>query len=165
MKLKATLIVALAVAAVAGPQASAATTGPVAKAAAWACKSERAQMGKATFRATYGATPMRTCMRMTRAEALEAVRNAAQECRAERAGDPAAFRTKYGTSESGDNAFGRCVSRHARGELAPEVAATVNAARACKAERRADPEAFHAKYANDNGRRAFARCVIATKSS
>lgn len=165
MKLKATLLVALAASTFGVSQAQAATTeGPVAKAAAWACMSERAQLGRATFRATYGATPMRTCMRQTRDEAVEAVRNAAQECRVERADDPDAFREKYG-NRTGDNAFGRCVARHARGELAPEVRATVNAALSCKAERRADAEAFHEKYANDAGRRAFARCVAATKAA
>jgi len=165
MKLKTTLLVALALSVVGVSQAQAATTGPVAKAAAWACKTERAEMGRQAFRGTYGTTPMRTCMRATMGEALEAVRNASQECRAERAGDPDAFRTKYGTNESGDNAFGRCVSRHARGELAPEVEAVVNAALTCKAERRADPDAFHATWANEDGRRAFARCVRATKST
>ncbi len=33
------------------------------------------------------------------------------------------------------------------------------AAKACKAERTADKPAFKTKYANKNGKRAFARCV------
>jgi hypothetical protein len=164
MKLKTLALVALALAVVGVSSAQAGTRGPVAKAAAWACKTERAQMGKAAFRATYGRTAMRTCMRTLRDEAQEAVRNAAQECREERAADPDAFKDKYGENENGRNAFGKCVSRHARGELAPEVRATLNAAQSCKAERRADPQAFHTKYANEKGRRAFARCVAQTKS-
>lgn len=35
------------------------------------------------------------------------------------------------------------------------------AAKACKAERTADPAAFQAKYANDRGKRAQQRCVRA----
>lgn len=38
----------------------------------------------------------------------------AQLCRAERAADPAAFRTKYGTNRNKANAFGKCVSQHAK---------------------------------------------------
>jgi hypothetical protein len=33
------------------------------------------------------------------------------------------------------------------------------AAKACRAERQADPAAFQKKYANENGKRAFRRCV------
>jgi hypothetical protein len=35
-------------------------------------------------------------------------------CKAERAADPAAFTTKYGTNSNGRNAFGRCVSKTAK---------------------------------------------------
>jgi hypothetical protein len=38
-------------------------------------------------------------------------------------------------------------------------AATKPAAAACKAERKADPAAFKAKYANKKGKHAFRRCV------
>lgn len=70
-----------------------------------------------------------------------------QACNAERAANPAAFRTKY-ANENGKRAFRRCVRQHVR-----------NAARTCRAERRADRAAFKAKYANENGKRAFRRCV------
>ena len=43
---------------------------------------------------------------------------------------------------------------HHRAGVGPAVAA-------CKAERKADPTAFKAKYANKNGKRAFRRCVAA----
>jgi hypothetical protein len=46
--------------------------------------------------------------------------NAAKECKAERGSTDAsreAFRNKYGTNKNKRNAFGKCVSRHAKGEL------------------------------------------------
>ncbi len=49
------------------------------------------------------------------AENEEARGNAAQECRAERAAGEAAFEEKYGTNRNDRNAFGKCVSRKARG--------------------------------------------------
>jgi hypothetical protein len=42
-------------------------------------------------------------------------RNAAQECKAERAADLEAFRAEYGTNRNGRNAFGKCVSGKTRG--------------------------------------------------
>ena len=53
------------------------------------------------------------------AERREAFDNAAEQCRAEREADPAAFREKYGSNESKRNAFGKCVSKTAREELKP----------------------------------------------
>lgn len=41
-------------------------------------------------------------------------KSAAQACRAERSADPAAFKTKYGTNHNKSNAFGKCVSMHAK---------------------------------------------------
>jgi hypothetical protein len=41
--------------------------------------------------------------------------NAAQQCKAERAKDPAAFRTKYGTNHNKRNAFARCVAQKKNG--------------------------------------------------
>ncbi|HVE69665.1 MAG TPA: hypothetical protein VNB64_13905 [Solirubrobacteraceae bacterium] len=40
--------------------------------------------------------------------------NAARKCRTEQRADAAAFRTTYGTNANRSNAFGRCVSKHAR---------------------------------------------------
>jgi MYXO-CTERM domain-containing protein len=42
------------------------------------------------------------------------VTNAAKKCKAERALDPEAFREQYGTNPNKHNAFGKCVSAHAR---------------------------------------------------
>lgn len=49
-----------------------------------------------------------------------AVVNAAKECKTERgstADSREAFRNKYGTNKNKRNAFGKCVSRHVRGEI------------------------------------------------
>ena len=38
-------------------------------------------------------------------------KNAAKTCKAERAADPVAFKTTYGTNANKANAFGKCVSK------------------------------------------------------
>ena len=40
--------------------------------------------------------------------------NAAKLCKSERAANPAAFKTKYGTNRNKSNAFGKCVSQKAK---------------------------------------------------
>jgi len=90
--------------------------------------------------------------------------NASQECKAEQSADPAAFKAKYGTGKKGANAHGKCVSQKAKAKTAAavrhEVKADVSAAKSCKAERKADPAAFAAKYGtNKNKRNAFGKCV------
>jgi hypothetical protein len=62
-------------------------------------------------------------MRANMPEAMQAVRNASQECRAERAADPDAFREEYGTNHNKRNAFGKCVSGKVREEMAEEPSA------------------------------------------
>jgi hypothetical protein len=52
--------------------------------------------------------------RELKAEARDAVENAAKECQTERTTDPVAFREKYGTNENKSNAFGKCVSKTVR---------------------------------------------------
>lgn len=47
----------------------------------------------------------------------------------------------------------------ADGHKRDRVAGSGAAAKACKAERAADAAAFKAEYANENGKRAFRRCV------
>lgn len=94
--------------------------------------------------------------------------NAAKECRFERGTTAAtreAFRVKYGTGKRGRNAFGKCVSRHARSEERQRGAAATNAAKECKAERDANPLAFaikygtNVKYPNPRNNNAFGKCV------
>ncbi len=101
------------------------------------------------------------------AENDEAARNAAQECKAERADDPSAFKEDYGTNENGKNAFGKCVSGKASEKKAAmdaadaqEVAETKNAAKECATERAADRAAFQEEYGtNRNDKNAFGKCV------
>jgi peptidoglycan/xylan/chitin deacetylase (PgdA/CDA1 family) len=160
MKLKITLLATLAFSLLVAPQALSAPRGLVLKAAQAECRAERAATGREAFRTTYGHRAMRNCVRSHAAEALEEVRNAAQECRAEREADPVAFRDKYGTNPNKRNAFGRCVSKKVHEEMAEEAEEAKNAAQECRAERQADPAAFAEKYGtNPNKRNAFGKCV------
>jgi hypothetical protein len=135
------------------------------------CKSERGK-SKATreaFRAKYDG--FADCVGLKaadeEAENGEAQKNAAKECKAERAADAVAFKETYGTNRNGKNAFGKCVSGKAAEKKAAEdaadaqaVAATKNAAKECFAERAADGDAFKAEYGtNRNGKNAFGKCV------
>jgi len=174
MRLISTLVVAgglaLAVPALADDTPTTPTSTPTAQ---QQCRTERAQMGLATFRQTYGTNHNRhnafgKCVSKrsaaTEQNAAEAHTNASQECRTEQAADADAFAKKYGTNPNGRNAFGKCVSQKAKAETAEtttqEVAAEVNAAKACRTERNADRDAFTKKYGtNHNGRNAFGKCV------
>ncbi len=114
----------------------------------------------AAFRAAYGEHSMRNCIQATSDEVASELKNAAKECNAERQADQAAFRETYGTNENGNNAFGKCVSKKVRAEIKEDVAEFKNAAKECRAERQADPEAFQQNYGNNhNGRNAFGKCV------
>ncbi len=89
-------------------------------------------------------------------------RNAARECRTERSMMGAQnFREAWGTNRNRRNAFGKCVSRHAREEHAQRHAARRNAAQQCFAEcRELGVQEFNKKYGtNRNGKNAFGRCV------
>ena len=121
MKIKAILVLTLALALFAAPQALAGPRGMALRAAKAECKAERAELGRDAFREQYGRRAMRKCAREHMPEAIQAIRNAAQECRAEREADLDAFRLKYGTEGSNRrNAFGKCVSQKAREKLAEE---------------------------------------------
>jgi hypothetical protein len=166
-----TLLGALAVSSPALAAHSSSTPSPESQ-----CRTERSAMGVDVFRQTYGTNKNRhnafgKCVskRATATEdaAAEAKQNAAQECKAERSADPAAFAQKYGTGNHGANAFGKCVSQKAqaktKAKVDDQVDADVNAAKACKSERKADPQAFADKYGtNKNKRNAFGKCVSKT---
>jgi hypothetical protein len=158
-----TLVSALAMGALASGTAAKPHSSPsVAKLAAKLCKSERQALGKTGFAAKYGRHARRTCLRRARGEAKAIVRNAAQECRDER--DQLgldAFRDKYGKNHNKRNAFGKCVSSHARQLVADQATQLRNAARECKAERdQIGHDAFADKYGkNHNKRNAFGKCV------
>ena len=137
------------------------------------CRTERSAMGIKLFRETYGTNKTKRnafgkCVskraRETSEVAKEAKQDASKECKAEETADPAAFKLKYGTGKHGANAHGKCVSQKAKSKTAKtvddQVKADVNAAKACKAERKADPAAFAQKYGtNSNKRNAFGKCV------
>ncbi len=111
MKLKITFAVTVLVALLVAPPALAGPGKAIAKRAAKAaCKAETADLGREAFREKYGRRAMRACMRARAGEAIEAVENAAHECRAERQADPEQFREDYGTNKNKRNAFGKCVA-------------------------------------------------------
>jgi hypothetical protein len=87
-----------------------------------ACNEEKKAVGAREFREIHGQHAMRDCKRSFRDEAVEAIRNASQECRAEREtlGDEA-FAEQYGTNENKRNAFGKCVSQKAQEDVEEEV--------------------------------------------
>ncbi|HEX6490588.1 MAG TPA: hypothetical protein VF002_04340 [Gaiellaceae bacterium] len=129
------------------------------------CSAERAAMGAAAFKLTYGTNGNRSnafgkCVAKLAQQDRQDRANAAAQCESERAADPAAFATKYGTGRKHANAFGRCVSATAKATEAKQEQATENAAKACATERQADPAAFKAKYGtNANKSNAFGKCV------
>jgi hypothetical protein len=90
--------------------------------AAKQCKTER-DANETAFVAKYGTNKNGTnalgrCVSQNEDQAEQqdhdAIVNAAKQCRAERAKDPAAFRDQYGTNHNKRNAFGKCVSKLAR---------------------------------------------------
>ncbi len=141
--------------------------------AAHQCRTERSAMGLELFRLAYGTNENKRnafgkCVskrtHATTDVAKEAKQNASKECTAEETADPAAFTQKYGTGKHGANAHGKCVSQKAKSKTAKavddQVEADVNAAKACKTERKADPTAFAEKYGSSkNKRNAFGKCV------
>jgi hypothetical protein len=160
------ILLLLACAAIA-PAASAAATNP-----AKVCKSELASLGAANFKSLYapggsGANAMGKCVsKHTRAAAANRT-NAAKACKAEQALPDADFRAAhggksfgefYGKNENDRNAYGKCVSAKAQAADAALEAATMKAAKACKAERTANLAAFTAKYGG-KAASAFGKCV------
>ncbi len=177
--MKKTLIIAGAIAALAAPSSALAQdeTPSAKQLAQQACKEERAAVGKATFRATYGTATKkkqkgqnahRNCVRQRTGEAAAAKSSAQSSCREERGTTTesrAAFNEKYGTNKNKKNAYGKCVSAQAGDELAEETADRVNASEQCKEERGTTDEskdAFREKYGtNKNKKNAFGKCVSA----
>jgi hypothetical protein len=97
----------------------------------------------------------------TAAMAGTAKSDAQKQCRAERTAMGAqTFRDTYGTNKNKKNAFGKCVSHRTNQNTATEKTAHSNAAKDCKAERKADPAAFQQKYGTGkNKKNAFGKCV------
>ena len=137
------------------------TTDPASAASSPAqqCRTERSKMGVEVFRSTYGTNHNKhnafgKCVskraHATEDAAADARTNASKECTA--------------AGKHGANAHGKCVSEKAKAKTAATVAeqvdADVNAAKACKALRNADPDGFADTYGtNANKRNAFGKCV------
>jgi hypothetical protein len=134
-----------------------------------ACKVERAAMGTATFISTYATNKKKTnafgkCVsKRTRTEQA-AGSNASKDCKAEQATMGAeAFNAKYATNKKKTNGFGKCVSGKAKAASDATTKTNVNAAKACKTERKSlGTTAFNNKYGtNKNKKNAFGKCVSA----
>lgn len=135
------------------------------------CKALKVDMTAAVFKQTYGTNKNRSnahgkCVSKHARTVDSAHKNAAKDCKAERAADEAAFTAKYGTNKNKSNAYGKCVSQKAGEETAKVTEALTNAAKDCRTERNADAAAFRAKYGtNKNKRNAFGKCVSKQASS
>lgn len=157
--MKRTLILCVAALVGALMLTASANANEVRKAAKQACKAEKKAEKKA-FKAVYGKQAMRTCVKGAKPEARADIRNASQECRAEREADRGAFKDAHGNNESGQNAFGKCVSSKVKQARAENTREFRGAARDCREERAADRDDFRDTYGNNrNGQNAFGKCV------
>jgi hypothetical protein len=91
------------------------------KNAAKFCKAVRGELGVTTFKSTYGTTKNHShaygkCVSKQARVEHHNTSNAASDCKAERAADPATFKPNYGTNHNNSNAFGKCVSQHAKAQ-------------------------------------------------
>jgi len=134
------------------------------------CKQEQVTL-KADFAKTYGTNASKSnafgkCVSKNAKAAEKALAGAASSCKTEQAADPAAFAKKYGTNGgkgagAAKNAYGKCVSAQASAAAQAQAAKAPGAARRCKADAKADPAAFAAKYGS--GKDALGRCVSAAR--
>ena len=147
------------------------------------CRELRTGMGTAAFNQLFGTNASdknafgKCVSKKAKEEAAErkaARANAAKDCKAEQedpnfaaSHDGKTFDQFYGTNEEGKNAYGKCVSQKAKAnkeaadakdEETDEV--TINSARECRTEQKADPDAFREKYGTgERKRNAFGKCV------
>jgi hypothetical protein len=160
LMLGAVLALVLPAAAMAGDD----TTSP-ADLAATACKTEKSEMGKKTFKLTYGSAETvgeakDDCLDGRSEDAKDDHENAAKACKTERARNEEAFAAKYGTNKNKRNAFGKCVSGKAKHASEEDTHKRVSAAHKCRAEKKSDPVAFAEDYGK--GKNAFGKCVSKT---
>jgi hypothetical protein len=162
-----------AVGALAVPSAALAHDSALHASAVHSCKQQRSAMGVQAFKDLYGtnhdkSNALGKCVskeaKAQKSANAHAQATAPAKCRAEQAADPAAFKQKYGTNKSKSNAFGRCVALTAKADAKQAIhqhdQSIINAAKACKAERAADPAAFKQKYGtNKTKSNAFGKCV------
>jgi hypothetical protein len=168
-KVKMTML--LAIVASLSASSALAASDPVTPNASQVCKSLRSQMGVSTFKTTYGTNKNKSnafgkCV-SAHAKVLSGQATTAKNtCKAEQDANTAAFEQKYGTNKNKKNAYGKCVSGQASASVKTHVVSVVSAAKSCKAERKADPAAFAAKYGtNKNKKNAFGKCVSKTAKS
>jgi hypothetical protein len=143
------------------------------------CRAEQNQMGHTAFKALYATNANKSnafgkCVSKrsvaTKQAATVAKSNASKQCTTEEQTDSAAFAEKYGSGKNGANAHGKCVSGKAKAFTAATVARQVKsdatAAKICRTEQKADPNAFATTYAtSQNQHKAFGKCVSATASA
>ena len=149
------------------------------------CKQQRVAIGMANFKALYGTNWRKTnalgkCVAKLATAKRVALSNAAKTCKAERAltdeqfkaaHDNKTFAHYYGTGKNGKNAYGKCVSQHAKENAEEAVEAVTNAAKTCKAEKKTPAATFQAAHGgktfaewygtNKRQRNAFGKCVAA----
>src|SRR6266516_2496481 len=163
------LICALALAIV--PAALAASPDAT-KNASSACTALKAQMGTSftSAYATFGACVSKYAQleqqNVTSAQASCTALQAATTFAADHGGKT--FDQFYGTGKSGKNAFGNCVSAHAKASSQAEQQGRQNPSRSCRAQRSANSAAFAQTYGkNANDRNAFGKCVsqVASKQA
>jgi hypothetical protein len=154
----------LALAVPVAAQAQEATPSPNELAAA-ACKTEKSEMGTKTWKKTYGvksaSRAKKLCLAKNGATAEDELKNAAQECKAER--DTLgvdAFNEKYGTNKNKKNGYGKCVSGKAHDATEETTEDRVSAADTCKAMKQDDADGFKASFGEK--RNAFGKCVSKT---
>lgn len=149
----------------------AAAEAPAGQSAAQLCRAQRTAMGADAFKALYGTNKTKSnafgkCVSKAAKGKSTSAANAEKACNAEREADPAAFDDKHGTNKAKTIAYGKCVSGKASEADAAKQKATINAAKACKAARKADRAAFKQKYGTNKSRsNAFGKCVSATATA
>ena len=145
--MKKAIVSLMAIALVALPaSAGAHQPKPLVKNAAKYCKALRTELGGETFRQTYGGGE-----------------NAFGKCVSQRVHELRDARRAARKSCSGEPAFHKCVKKVLASETSNDDNDVLNAAKQCKAERKADPSAFAEKYGtNENNRNAFGKCVSKT---
>jgi hypothetical protein len=84
--------------------------GPAVLLAAYTCAQERKSLGVEAFQAKYGKPhAFRKCVKAGLPAARAKLKQAREDCAAERKADPKAFRAKYGKGPKHRHAFRRCV--------------------------------------------------------
>src|SRR6266508_4400174 len=132
-----------------------------------ACAAQRTAMTLAVFKQTYGANAYGKCVSTWAHKSQQNTAAASASCQAQKADANFAgthggktFAQFYGTGKSGKNAMGNCVSSTSAAATAAQSDATVNAAKACRAEQKADAAKFASAWGTGAAKaNAFGKCV------